>query len=58
MMNQMPKQRTVVVGMVGSFASYLFIIRTIGNSDIFGYYNNLVSSKYMVSMRSEIFIKE
>ena len=58
MMNQMRKQRTVVVGMVGSFISCLFIIRTIGNSDIFGYYNNLVLSKYMVSMWSKNIIKE
>ena len=58
MMTQMPKQRTVVVGIVGSFISCLFIIRTIGYSDIFGYYNNLVLSKYMVSMQSKNIIKE
>ena len=58
MTTQMPKQRTIVVGMVGSFVSFLFIIRTIGNSDIFGYYNNLVLSKYMVSMWSKNIIKE
>ena len=58
MTTQMPKQRTIVVGMVGSFVSFLFIIRTIGNSDIFGYYNNLVLSKYMVSMWSKNIINE
>ena len=58
MTTQMPKQRTIVVGMVGSFVSFLFIIRTIGNSDIFGYYNNLVLSKCMVSMWSKNIIKE
>ena len=58
MMTQMPKQRTIVVGMVGSFVSFLIIIRTIGNSDIFGYYNNLVLSKYMVSMWSKNIINE
>ena len=57
-MTQMPKRRTVVVGIFGSFISCLFIIRTIGYSDIFGYYNNLDLSKYMVSMCSKIIIKE
>ena len=58
MMTQMPKQRTVVVAIVGSFISCLFIIRTIGYSDIFGYYNNLDLSKYIVSMCSKNIIKE
>ena len=52
-MTQMPKRRTVVVGIFGSFISCLFIIRTIGYSDIFGYYNNLDLSKYIVSMCSK-----
>ena len=58
MMTQMPKRRTVVVGIAGSFISCLFIIRTIGYSDVFGYYNNLVLSKHMVSMCSKNIMKE
>ena len=53
MMPQMPKQRTFVVAIVGSFIGCLFIIRTIGYSGIFGYYNNLDISKYMVSKWSK-----
>ena len=58
MMPQMVKQRAFVVAIVGSFIGCLFIIRTIGYSDIFGYYNNLDLSKYIVSMCSKNIIKE